>query len=120
VAQLHAPAGTGVLMKAVVELLGRDEGPVRDQALAYLARLGPFAVPPLVLRFARTDRAALQHGIIEALTQVVPGLDRGQKLKLLIDLSVLVRFAVERPVRLGLGKVLVAVRRANEAPSRAR
>ena len=118
VAQLHVPAGTGLLSRALVELLGREEGPVRDQAVAYLSRLGPLAVPDLVLRFPRTDRAALQQGIIDALTCIAPGLDRDQSLELVIDLWVLLGFAVEQPVRLGLGKVLVAVRRANEASSR--
>src|SRR5262249_12467466 len=56
VAQLHAPLGTELLTRALVELLGREEGPVRDQAVAHLARLGPPAVPSLVLRFTRTDQ----------------------------------------------------------------
>src|SRR3954469_22990076 len=82
VVQLHAPAGTGLLTRALVELLGREEGPVRDQAVAYLARASSFAVPSLVLRFTRTDGAALQRGIIEALTRIAPALDRDQSLEL--------------------------------------
>jgi HEAT repeat protein len=120
VCQAHALARVGPLLDALVELLGRDEGPVRDQAVAYLGRLGGLALPSLVLRFTRTDSPALQRGIIEALTQIAGrlDLDRARRLELLTDVAVLLRFAVEGPIRLELGKVVIAIRQANEAASR--
>jgi hypothetical protein len=114
----HTPGRSGPLTRALVELLGRDEGPVRRRAMAYLTRLGGLARPSLVLRFTRTDSPALQRGIIEALTQIAESLDRAQQVELMKDLVVLLCFAVDASIRQGLGQVLIAIRRASEAAAR--
>jgi hypothetical protein len=102
----------------LVELLGREEGPVRGRALAYLERFGPLALPSLNLGFVRAESAARQRGIAEAFTRVAGGLDRATQLEFVTDVAVLWGFAIEPAVRLELGKALSAVRRANEASSR--
>ena len=117
VCQAHTLAGAGPLSDALVELLGREE-PIRGRALAYLERFGPLAMPSLSLGFVRTESATLQRGIAEAFTRIVGSLDRAQRLELVTDVAVLLRFAVEPAVRSELGKVLSAVRRANEAAPR--
>jgi hypothetical protein len=118
VCQAQTLAGAGPLIDALVELLGREEGPVRGQALAYLGRFGPLAMPSLSLGFVRTESAALQRGISEALARIAGSLDRAQQLELVTDVAVLLRFAVEPAVRSELGKVLSAVRRADEKVAR--
>jgi hypothetical protein len=118
VCQAHAHAGVGPLIDALVELLGREEGPVRGRALAYLGRFGPLAMPSLSLGFVRTESATLQRGISAALTRIAGSLDRGLRLELVYDVAMLWRFAVEPSVRLELGKALGAVRRANEKVAR--
>ncbi len=50
--QRHSPGGLDPLIRGLVELLG-EEGPVRERAVAYLARLGGAAVLFLSLRFTR-------------------------------------------------------------------
>jgi hypothetical protein len=118
VCQAHALAGVGPLIDALVELLGREEGPVRGRALDYLERFGPLALPSLNLGFVRTESAALQRGIGKALARIAGGLDRGLRLEFVTDVAVLWGFAVEPAVRLELGTALSAVRRANEKAAR--
>jgi hypothetical protein len=115
VCRSYADARAGPVIDALVELLGREEGPVRGQSLAYLSRFGPQVLPTLVLTFTRTSSAPLQRGIIEALTRIAGTLDRARQVELVTDLVVLARFAVEPAVRLELGKVLIVVRRSNDA-----
>src|SRR5262245_36460309 len=102
VCQAHTLAGAGPVIDALVELLGREDEPVRGQALAYLGRFGPLARPSLNLAFVRAGSAALQRGISEALTRIAGSLDRAQQLELVTDVTVLWRFAVEPSVRLEL------------------
>src|SRR5262249_44612910 len=108
VCQAHALAGVGPLIDVLVELLGREEEPVRGQALIYLGRFGPLAMPSLSLGFVRTESAALRRGVSEALARIAGSLDRAQQLELVTDVTVLWRFAVEPSVRLELGKALSA------------
>jgi hypothetical protein len=119
VRQAHSPAGVVPLIDALVELLGRDDGPVRRQALAYLARFGPLALPSLHLRFAQTRSAWLQRGIAEALALIAGGLGRDDRIELLGDLAMLSRLAVGSDVGRGLGEVFNALRRASGAAARA-
>src|SRR5262245_4357963 len=71
------PAVLDRLADRLVDLLG-SAGPARQQALASLAQLGPQALPSLTRRFTRTRSAAIQQGVVGALSQIAGGLELGQ------------------------------------------
>jgi hypothetical protein len=74
VQQTCVPAVLALLIDRLVALLGGSRL-VQRQAVASLVEFGPRALPALTLRFTRSRSAAVQQGIVEALTAVACGLD---------------------------------------------
>ena len=110
------PAVVGRLIERLVNMLG--EGTSRGPALASLAGFGNRALPSLTLRFTRTRDPALQSGIVEALTQIAPGLPLAQRLDLMTEIMILARFAADESVSRALDRLVAVARRATEAAAR--
>jgi hypothetical protein len=109
VQQTCVPAVLALLIDRLVALLG-GSGTVQRQAVASLVQFGPRALPALTLRFSRSRSAAVQQGIIGALTAVARGLDRDGRLALMTELLSLLRVAAEESIRESVARLLAGLR----------
>jgi hypothetical protein len=79
---------------------------------------GPRALPALTLRFSRSRSAAVQQGIVAALTAVARGLDRDGRLALMTELLILSRRAADDSIRERVMGLLAALRSSLETSGR--
>jgi hypothetical protein len=100
-----------------VALLG-GSGTVQRQPVASLVQFGPHALPALTLRFSRSRSAAVQQGIVAALSAVVRGLDRDGRLALMTELLAVSRFATDGPIRESIAGLLACLRSSLETSGR--
>jgi HEAT repeat protein len=117
VQQTCVPAVIALLIDRLVALLG-GSGTVQRQAVASLVQFGPRALPALTLRFSRSRSAAVQQGIIEALTAVARGLDRDGRLGLMTELLILSRRAADDSIRESVMGLLTVLRSSLETSGR--
>jgi HEAT repeat protein len=117
VLQACVPAVIALLIDRLVALLGGSRL-VQRQAVASLAQFGPHALPALSLRFSRSRSAAVQQGIIEALTAVARGLDRDGRLGLMTELLILSRRAADDSIRERVMGLLATLRSSLETSGR--
>jgi len=111
------PAVITLLIDRLVDLLG-GSGTLQRQAVASLARFGTQALLHLTLRFSRSRSAAVQQGIVMALTAVARGLDRDGRLGLMTELVILSRHAADNSIRQRVGSLLAALRSSLETSGR--
>ena len=111
------PAVIGRLIGRLADHLD-GAGTAQCQALASLSQFGGRAVPALTLRFTRTRSVILQRGIVEALTQMAPGLTQAERIDLMTEVLALRRFAADASVCRDLAGLLGVARTANEADAR--
>jgi hypothetical protein len=112
------PVVLGRLIDRLVELLGTAPEPVRGRAVASLAQFGARALPALTLTFMRTRRADLQHNVATTLRRMARGYARDQLTDLMLEVAILMRFAVCECVSQELARVIAVLRRASEAAYR--
>jgi hypothetical protein len=117
VQQTCVPTVLALLIDRLVALLG-GSGPVQRQAVASLVAFGPRALPALTLRFSRSRSAAVQQGIVAALTAVARGLDRDGRLGLMTDLLILSRRAADDSIRESVAGLLATLRSSLETSGR--
>jgi hypothetical protein len=111
------PAVLALLSDRLVALLG-GSGAVQRPVVASLAEFGARALPALTLRFSRSRSAAVQQGIIEALSAVARGLDRSGRLALMTELVSLSRRAADESIREKVMGLLTVLRSSLETSGR--
>jgi HEAT repeat protein len=109
VQQTCVPAVIALLIDRLVALLG-GSGTVQGQAVASLVQLGSRALPALTLQFTRSRSAAVQQGIVAALSAVARGLDCSGRLALMTDLLILLPRATDEAIRESVMGLLATLR----------
>ena len=118
VLQVCLPAVVARLADRLVGLLRTGGGTARRQAAVSLVQFGARSLPALVVKFTKARGAGKQLAIAEVLYGIAPGLGQDERVKLLADLMLLARFALDITAAAAIARVVLALRQAEEAQAR--
>jgi hypothetical protein len=114
VRQKWPPAVLRVLVERLAEMLGRGTESAH-RAGTSLIQLGASTLPVLTHKFMQARSAAVQQHTLEVLAGIGRRLNPADRSELMMELVILVRYAVEEAVRQQAMEVVTTLRRANES-----
>ncbi len=108
------PAVVARLADRLVSQLGTGRRTAR-QAAASLVQFGTHSLPALVTKFTEARGAGKQLAIADVLHHIAAGLGPDERVKLLADLMLLARFALDISAAAAVGRVVLVLRLVEKA-----